>query len=206
MTFAGEPLRISVQHYAAQWESFDQAAWKDLRPSCDLGLQREAITRIVGMYRVARNLAKKRDVGSGYERYAPLLDAANATRASATATATAPQLVHRMFEMVKERYGVQAVSLCSKVLWFALRKPIVIYDDNTLTALRVQRGSYSTYLTEWRKQYERYRDAIDKAIHATSFEAFSVDTKTHSTEEWFRERVFDIALWRAGDRIKKNLQ
>jgi hypothetical protein len=206
MTFDGEPLEISVQYYAAQWERFDRAAWEDLRPTCNLGLQREAITRIVGMYRVARNLAKKRDVGIGFERYAPLLDAANATRASATAKSTAPQLVHRMFVMVKERYGVQAVSLCSKVLWFAMRSPIVIYDDNALTALRVQSGSYGTYLTEWRKQYERLYDAINKAICATSFERFTDDTRTHSTEEWFKERVFDIALWRAGDRLKKNLQ
>jgi len=201
-SFAGEPLHLSVRHYAEQWEGFDREAWSDLSAGNSEDRQLDAVSRIMGKYRVARSLKREHDIDAGLRRFGPLLEAVSEVREGATETSTAPQLVHRLFLAVRERYAVQAVSLCSKVLWFAMRSPVVIYDDNALQALRVAPGSYGTFYSEWQRQYTRIHASIDEALAVTSFKGLSVETKALAQEEWFKERVFDIACWRAGDRLR----
>lgn len=201
--FAGESLLVSVRHYAEQWVRFDRRACMELRSDRPQATHLEAVTRIAGNYRVARSLRRKHDVGAGLVRFDPLLDAINQVRRDIRASSTAPKLVQQLAALIAQRYKVSAISASSKLLWFVMRRPMVIYDDNALKALGVAPGDYAAFHAEWQRQFAILREDIDIAIGRTSFAGLLAEVKTVAHEEWFAERVFDSACWRAGDRIKE---
>ena len=200
--YFGDLWPTIINHYSAQWVRFERDACADLRAASGAERQLAAITRIVGEFGIARNLRRAFDKDKGLARYGPLLDALNTVRSVGMdwdATSMVRDLHDRLFKV----YKVSLISLCSKTLWFARGRPIVIYDLNARLSLGVKSGDYSTFYARWHAEYQRYRPAIVAALHNAPHDRFDAATRALAQEEWFLERVFDIALWRRGDYLKK---
>lgn len=103
------------------------------------------------------------------------------------------------------------ISAASKLLWLSSQKPI-IYDSRAFRALREQYGhrgnkkDYQAYCASWRRAYKEAETAVLNAVNELpKVRAFLPgDTPaddqllTLVSNEWFRERVFDLYLWELG--------
>lgn len=104
------------------------------------------------------------------------------------------------------------LSASSKLLWLSLRKPFIIYDSRSLSALQskyshsAKKTDYEAFCASWREAYKSHNEAILRAVNelpkVRSFlpGATPPDTRLLAlvNKPWFRERVFDIYLWELG--------
>ncbi|MEO2026701.1 MAG: hypothetical protein ABGZ23_12565 [Fuerstiella sp.] len=98
--------------------------------------------------------------------------------------------------------------MTTKVLWLALKRPIIIYDSQARMALGTRAGDLEGFYTEWRKAFQTHAARIARVCKKLEkMGAYSVDAKRATPKfihkvastRWFHERVFDIYLWSKGN-------
>jgi hypothetical protein len=197
------PLEYCALHYLIQWERAEKAHHLKLRDTPTLLQLRKALR----YFQVARNFS-----GLGEDkRAAKILRAYLEVRSevSLTAEEMVTALADR-FERDKFQYNLSAAS---KLLWLWARKPFILYDSRGVRALSRRFGhavgaaDYPKYCDAWKAEYQNHREGIDRAVHRLSevrdfiptWSMSNVALRRLSNAPWFKERVFDIFLWMAGD-------
>jgi hypothetical protein len=194
-------------HYLNLWLTKDRRFCQALEGH-DEAAKLEALAEAAAFYKVARNLRKVHDVGSGILRYKPVLDAIDALD---PVTFQGEQLIPSIMDVaskISRSYGDRGVtSLTTKFLWLKMRSPIIIYDSRARKALRMKSEDIPDYYFRWREQFNSYFNEINAAcallpgVHEYS-EAPEVATPQYieeiASQPWFKERVFDVYLWRLG--------
>jgi hypothetical protein len=109
-----------------------------------------------------------------------------------------------LFNQVYKR-GIE-ISAASKFLWIRQQTPVIIFDSRAETCLvrlgSKLNGKYSTYRTEWLKQFTKREPEIQSACaQLVQVKDFAPTDETVATltstvnSRWFHERVFDKLLW-----------
>lgn len=152
----------------------------------------EAIRKIAGAYRVARNFPRAFDEEVGIPRYEPVVKALAKYLPDNTDSIDA---VLSLTRDLRQIYRRDVLSASSKFLWFAWGRDIIIYDSQALASLRTHFpnlratvNDYPAYCDAWRTRFSECSDEIANEC---------VKQKV-SAERWFHERVFDWHLWRSG--------
>jgi len=123
--------------------------------------------------------------------------------------------VNSLAKSFQEKYGKNAVSAASKLLWLRVRSPVIIFDSRALKWLKTNGypvpygGGYGEYRKKWLAAFQEHEVRIQSACAGL----VAVRKYTHAHEEsekaisdlcssrWFKERVFDKYLWfNAGGR------
>jgi hypothetical protein len=182
-----------VKDYAYCAETFD----KPVRHALANGDSLEAIRRIAGKYRVARNFSRKFDEAVGIPRYQPVVKALAAYPPNIGINPI--EAVQRLTCDLKQIYHREVLSASSKFLWFWWGREIVIYDSQALATLRKRSPSlrakdYPAYCVAWKALFSEYSEEIARECARQGV----------SSERWFHERVFDWHLWRNGKKKKSN--
>lgn len=200
MTDFLHPMKYYALRYLLMWEQTERAIAEQFATTTTSDALRQGMHH----FRIARSFA---GIGDGSRlalvlqalQQACLPDAANNTHALA-----------RQFE---RDFGSFNLSAASKLLWLQHRSPYLIYDTQAVLSLkkmghRLPARDYAAYMDAWRMAYERYRQDIDKAAESLiDLQAFV--SHVHPTVEslrelvlhpWFKERVFDMALWENGNQ------
>jgi hypothetical protein len=93
------------------------------------GDPRDAIRRIAGAYRVARNFPRRFDEALGIDRYEPVV---RALVAHSPNTGINPvEVVLQLAADLEQIYHRKVLSASSKFLWFAWGREIIIYDSQS---------------------------------------------------------------------------
>ena len=114
----------------------------------------------------------------------------------------------KKFEKEFERRNLSAAS---KLLWIRHRSPYLVYDSRALRALKryplkVKSADYASYEMAWRSAYEKHKTEINKSAdglvslqpYVKHWHPTKDSLRRLVREPWFKERVFDIALWENG--------
>jgi len=155
------------------------------------GDARDAIRRIAGAYRVARNFPRRFDEAVGVARYEPVV---SAMRSYHPGSGIDPiDAVLRLTRDLQQVYQREVLSASSKFLWFAWGREIIIYDSQALATLRtrspnLQAKDYPAYCAAWKVLFSECSEEV----------ANECARQGASSERWFHERVFDWYLWRSG--------
>ena len=169
-----------------------------------------AVQDIASEYKIARTLPKKGD--GGKERLEPILDDLSQLRDESTMVETV-----RSLQRALSAYG-NPLSAASKLLWHYRHDQLIngehvcIYDSRAFegiyTCHRIMRGDYGSFVTAWRSGYVKRKGEIAEAcedlVGLSRFlryesQATKSKLKVLTSQEWFRERVFDFMLWLAKD-------
>lgn len=144
----------------------------------------EAIRRIAGIYRVARNFPRRFDEGLGIARYEPVV---RALKTYSPSGGIGPiDAVLRLTGELQQIYHREVLSAASKFLWFAWGREIIIYDSQALATLQMhslnlRSKDYPAYCASWKSLFSEYsREIADECTKQRA-----------SNEDWFHERVFD---------------
>lgn len=121
-------------------------------------------------------------------------------------------LLAKKFEIKFDHLNLSAAS---KLLWIKYRSPYLIYDSRALRALKrypikVKSADYASYEGAWRCAYDGHKRDIDRAVYALvnlqpyvkHWHPTKDSLRKLVREPWFKQRVFDIALWENGARSK----
>jgi hypothetical protein len=197
-------------HYLNLWVSQDKPWCKALAGTDDsdkLGALRKA----AGFYSIARNLPKKFDTGN---RLGPVLEIIDAQSPADFQDPKLLRSIEKVRKNISARYGGRDVlSATTKFLWLKMQSPIIIYDSQARKALsklgsvkhRIAR--IDEYYDRWRKEFKPREQEIRDACaslqniyeYAENPEAALDECRGKTIEQsWFRERVFDVYLWRRG--------
>jgi hypothetical protein len=176
-----------VKEYANCAAEFDMP----VRHALANGDSHEAIRRIAGKYRVARNFGRKFDEAIGIPRYEPVVKALAAY--PATSGINPIDAVLRLTRDLKQIYQREVLSASSKFLWFAWGTEIIIYDSQALATLRnhspgLRAKDYPAFCITWKALFSECSEEIGGEC----------ERQGASSERWFHERVFDWYLWRLG--------
>jgi hypothetical protein len=152
---------------------------------------RDAIRKIAGKYRIARNFGRKFDEAVGIPRYEPVVKAMAAYPSNVGINPI--DAVLRLTRDLQQIYHREVLSASSKFLWFAWGREVIIYDSQALAALRthspdLQPKDYPAYCAVWKARFSECSEEI----------ARECASQGESSEHWFHERVFDWYLWRSG--------
>ena len=171
-------------NYAAKFDTRIRQALTDGDP-------RDAIRKIAGAYRIARNFPRRFDEAVGLPRYEPVVRALAAYPPSIDINP-----IEAVLGLTRDLRGVyhrEVLSASSKFLWFIWGREIIIYDSQALATLRTRSPNlrakdYPAYYAAWKTLFSECSEEI--ANECARQEA--------SSERWFHERVFDWYLWRSG--------
>ena len=150
-----------------------------------------AISKIAGLYRVARCFNRKYDESVGLARYQPILDGLRSYGRNGGKDPI--EAVLALKEDLKRSYHKEVLSASSKFLWYEWGSQIIIYDSQALTAIRkrfpsLKPADYYRYCSAWKSLFnECSQDVAEECARLGA-----------SNERWFHERVFDWHLWRLG--------
>lgn len=119
--------------------------------------------------------------------------------------------VHALAESFRRDFGSFNLSAASKLLWWKHRHPYLIYDARAVAALkrfgyRLTSRDYAEYAKSWLSAYlDMEREVDDAAASLVGLHPFleawhpaSDSISRLASEKWFKERVFDMALWEHG--------
>lgn len=178
-----------VKTYANYAAKFDTR----IRQMLANGDARDAIRKIAGAYRVARNFPRRYDELLGIPRYEPVVRALAAYPPNIGINPI--NAVLRLTFDLQQIYHREVLSASSKFLWFAWDREIIIYDSQALATLQkrspnLQAKDYPAYCTSWKALFSECSNEI----------AIECARQGASNERWFHERVFDWYLWRSGKR------
>lgn len=196
-------LRHSFNYYALRylllWEQAEKTIFEDLTTS----KTSEALRKAMHHFRISRSFSgiaddkKAKLIISAVEQANSVLPAEN---------------IHALATQFKNDFGSFNLSAASKLLWWKHRSPYLIYDSQAVKALRklghrFGARDYADYERSWRSAFDRYESDINRA--ASSLPALQpFVSHWHPSEEslsnlasqpWFRDRVFDMALWDNGN-------
>ena len=173
----------------------------------------EIIPEVAKVYRVHRNFPLRYDVLNNRERYEPIVDVLEAIDAANIEENNVIDMVIQTRHDIGQAYGgLGVLSATTKFLWMLVRDPIIIYDNNAMTALGrhnypVDEGNYGQYVQQWQRLYaenEGEIDAVCQGLHDVRLyarhanEINEQDIQQVSAETWFRKRIFDMYLWTVG--------
>jgi hypothetical protein len=182
-----------VREYAGYWTGKENWMVSGLQ-STDVQTRLNALQKAAGYFRIARSFRNAYDVDKGLPRLAPLLAVLEHYRT----IRIKPDSLIAAIEDARVRLGApyggrNVLSAATKLLWMLHKAPVIIFDSQVRIALGTAHGDYESYVRAWRAGYDSVesdvRDACSFALGAS---------KDHVTTDWFRQRVYDIYLWRAG--------
>jgi len=156
-------FKYCALHYLNQWISQDRHLVRALARG-DRRERLDALNRTAFLYRVARTLPDKHDVGRGLQRFEPVLRILEREPAAAVrGTALLPS-IKRVATLISRAYnGKRVLSPTTKFLWVRFRSPVVIYDSQCRQALGTPPGDIDTYYDRWREEFVRRLPEIDAA-------------------------------------------
>lgn len=160
------------------------------------------LRRVMHSFRVARSFA-----GLADEQRAKFIVGAVLSMKSDLPAKNVSGLAKK-FEKEFERRNLSAAS---KLLWIRHRSPYLVYDSRALRALKryplkVKSADYASYEMAWRSAYEKHKTEINKSAdglvslqpYVKHWHPTKDSLRRLVREPWFKERVFDIALWENG--------
>jgi hypothetical protein len=167
-----------------------------------------ALRTAIGQYGIARNLPLSGDEKKGLPRLKPLLDVIETVKHSDFRPDPVPA-IRQVSAAISKRYGGRGkLSMTTKVLWLALKRPIIIYDSQARLALGTRAGDLEGFYAEWRRAFQTHAARIAKACEKLGkMGVYSVEDRRATpkyihkvaTTRWFHERVFDFYLWNKGN-------
>lgn len=174
----------------------------------DVKAKLDALNEGAAVFRIARNLQRKYDVGLGLPRLGPVFEAID-TLTSDDFEADTVQSVLGIRDQLSAVYGNRDVlSATTKFLWLKVKSPIIIYDSQAKTAIGTPSGDLAAFYDSWLTKFSDHEAEIgDACSRLSSVLSYSIDP-TLATKEyverlaqasWFRQRVFDIYLWHVGN-------
>lgn len=201
-----QSIEYCTLHYLNQWLLHDRIYCKVLENG-STSEKLAIVKKAAAFYGVARNLRRKFDVELGLERYMPVIDILDTVRKIDFQPDPVKQIL-KLESDLSNTYGGRSVLSCTtKLLWFVIKEPVLIYDSQVRQALGSKQGNLPEYYRKWGAEYENHENEIrntcsklpDHYLYAVNQE---IATKTYisqiSSEGWFRKRVFDIFLWWEG--------
>lgn len=200
-------LKNSAIEYAGYWFKTERNLVAGLS-SDDRASRLRALQRATGYFKIARNMPRAYDVGSGHERMAPALAILEPLRSKRVSEASLGQVVESLRHEIGAAYGGRdLLSAATKFLWLLHSETAVIYDSRVRRALGTPYADYDAYLARWRAGYARCDEAIRCTCTGLPSQAVSLSSGSTVSDgeiegivaqEWFRRRVYDIYLWRRG--------
>ncbi|HMV99671.1 MAG TPA: hypothetical protein PKE58_05980 [Acidobacteriota bacterium] len=167
----------------------------------------DAISKGAAFFRISRNFHTEFDKDAG--RFQPVLDILDGEQPSAYTKGNVVNLVMKVRDQISKRYGHrEMLSATTKLLWLKIKSPVIIYDSQARKALKVSEGNIKDFYYRWEKSFEELKPEIEaacaglSAVHhycADSNMATSEYIEELASQEWFKERVFDLYLWNKGD-------
>ncbi len=198
------PFEFCATRFLCQWEKRE----KNLFEGLSAGPTDKLIVEALAYFQVARNFkGLTKDQKAAGRIRTSLLNVQN------DVTLTSPVgKVDALVTALQNDFGKFNISAATKLLWLSYRDPFVVYDKRAITALtkkakhRNISKNYSNYTVAWRSEYAKSEkgivDAIANLPNGRSFMPKTSLTDANlialSTEQWFKERVFDIFLWEVG--------
>ena len=207
------PLEYCSLHFAECWFGTEKDITKKLKSPCRK-LKLKALAKGASYFRVARTLPRAADVCIGKKRFDPLLDVLEKSDHQLREGQEMTNVVDRVQEAIRCKYGDSArsapskfLSAASKFLWLLNKDDFVIFDSRTRRHLGTAEGDYEEFVARWEKSYSSLRCAIRRASCNVSAMRLYLsaglsltDNKVAETvhQEWFTRRIHDIYLWEAG--------
>ncbi len=197
--------------YLNLWTSYDKRFVENFTGGKQKML--EIIPEVATVYRVHRNFPLRYDVLNNRERYEPIVDKLAAINIAKIDENNFIKTVIQTRQNIGQEYGgLGVLSATTKFLWMLVRDPIIIYDNNAMTALGrhnypVDEGNYGQYVQQWQQLYAEKEEEVNEAcqgLHGVRLyarHANEIDEQyiqQISAETWFRKRVFDMYLWIVG--------
>jgi hypothetical protein len=195
-------LKYAALGYLNQWLDKDSHYIAGLL-STNTKERIEALKKAVAFYRIARNLPLEHDRG---QRLQPLLSLIDGAREMRVSEDNVVEAVEEFAGRVSAIYGGNAMtSLSSKVMWLTHKSPVIIYDSQARKALGAKARLHE-YYPRWREKYRTVQPQIDEACeelvrvrdYCANPEIGEMELRKLAAEQWFKERVFDVHLWRIG--------
>ncbi len=195
-------------HYLNLWVSQDRPCYLALK-----GHHRErklkALAKAAAVYGIARTLPGRDSMKDGHEKYRPLLRILEQQKRGDFRRDKLPMRIKSVNRQIMRKCKAhhQVLSLTTKFLWLKLQSPIIIYDSRARKALNVRPNDIEKFCREWRKNFKACKRAIRVAcasLHKVHEYAENPEIATPqyiakiAAKRWFRERVFDVYLWRRG--------
>ncbi len=146
-------------HYLNQWLQHDSGYRHTLKFG-STAERLDALRKAAAFYRITRKLPLSGDVGKGLPRFKPLLDVIETVRRG-DFSADPVSRIRKVEAAISERYGGRGMlSLTTKVLWLALKRPIIIYDAQARNAIGTRNGDLEGFYSEWRKEFKEHSGEI----------------------------------------------
>ncbi|HSH02056.1 MAG TPA: hypothetical protein VLL52_06005 [Anaerolineae bacterium] len=194
-------------HYLKQWLKDDKPIVQTMRQ----GTRQEklkALNTFINFYQVARNFPRACDIELGKARYEPVLDIIDPLTADDFKDGDLATNIQSVADQISAQYnGKGVLSATTKVLWTKVQAPVVIYDSRVRKALGSPTGNLPKFLNKWQAQYQQHENQVHAACLmlpklATGEIAPNAATPDYiesiATQDWFKQRVFDIYLWHIG--------
>ena len=198
MTIFAHSFNYYALRYFLQWEQVE----KSLHQSFSVDLTTDAVRSAMHHFRISRSFPDVSD-----PRKAKLVvNAINSAR-----TGNPVENVDLLTRKFKKDFKSYNLSAASKLLWCRDRSPYLVFDSRAVKTLKklgrkFNSRSYESYETAWRAAYSDHEKEIAASARGLPdlqpFFAHWHSTKNSirqvARERWFRERVFDLALWENG--------
>ncbi len=196
-------LRHSFNYYALRYLLLWEQAERKIFEHFSASKTPEALRKAMHHFRISRSFS-----GIADDSKAILI-----VRALEQANSNHPaENVHALAGQFKDDFQSFNLSAASKLLWWKHKSPYLIYDSQAVKTLRklghrFENRDYADYENSWRSAYDNYKSEIDKSA-ASLINLQPFISHWHPTEDsisqlanqsWFKERIFDIALWENGN-------
>ena len=204
--------KVDYRPYAMRYLSM----WLDTERACCEAVQRpdlmdestriKHVRRAAAYFVVARNLPGAAACKSAADHYRPLLAVVDQFEWPQHPLGYV-EAVNQFQSLVQATYGIRhrVRSLATKFLWLKFQERVVILDSQARIALGLREDvDLQEYEKAWRRRYRDARSAISEACDdlgtvlrfASNPHQVPMDELERTIQAcWFRERVFDVALW-----------
>ncbi|MGB7849154.1 MAG: hypothetical protein WBL63_26310 [Candidatus Acidiferrum sp.] len=196
-------------HYLNLWVAQDKPCCEALDGSDD-SKKLAALADAAVFYRIARNLPTRHDEGKGLQRYGPVLKIIDTLNPADFGGENLLPPIKKVRDEISHQYGGDDIlSLTTKFLWLKMKSPIIIYDRLARVALDVAPRKIEEYYGQWREKFNGFDQQIREACVSLRDVHEYVENPeiatpqyiaTTAAQQWFRERVFDVYLWRIGSK------
>jgi hypothetical protein len=191
-------------HYMNQWLSGDRLRCDEIA-SDKVDEKLAALEKYASDYKIARTLLRKHDADKGLPRYKPVLDIIQSAKRGDFLDEKLAPSIDGIADRISKQYGDRKVlSATTKFLWLMLKSPIIIYDSRCRAALGTKPDDIFQYVHEWRDMFKNRKREIEVSCqNLTEVRSYMNNTErttpeyieNTSSQEWFKERVFDTFLW-----------
>ena len=168
-------------------------------------MQKKALAKSAGHFRVARNFPLKNGDKQNIDRYKPVLEILNEIEEITSDNVVS--VVQQSQQKISRQYGGRRVlSATTKFLWLKFKYPVRIYDSQARKALGTSEWDFSSFNIEFLKCFDKYESEIRRACsNLKSVISYTSDpnmdlsaVNSLVSERWFMERVLDTYLWNKG--------